>query len=170
MSETLKMTREQNQITLEQLIPILVKASYDAALNGILLEYLFLTGKGNKDQLDQFRKDAAQHIDERFIKANIVDQSLRVEQLNQVLNQLHQQIQSQDEMMIKYKENEEKYKQFLLKAKQINESSKQHNEQLLVWINNLIQFMKTNYSRFKTNEALIEEFTLQNPLPKGVKL
>lgn len=78
---------EINQHTIERLIPLLIKSSYDLTLNGLLLESLFAEKK-NKDQLEKFRQAAAKQIEKRLAKENIEDQSLKIELLDQKLKKV----------------------------------------------------------------------------------
>lgn len=158
-----------NQNSLDQLFSLLIKLSYDSTLNGLLLEKYFM-GKRDEEQLEMFRQAAAKQIEKRFMKENIKDSSLKIERLEEEINKNKQIMESQMEIIAKYKENEQKYKQVVNKSQELNQSLKRQSEQMALWIQELMADLETNYSRFKNNETLIKEFIHKNPPPQGIRL
>lgn len=53
------------------------------------------------------------------------------------------------------------------KNKAIREA-KRREQSILAWTRGLITYLKDNYSRVKSNEKLIEEYTRANPKPEGL--
>lgn len=151
---------------------LLAKVSYETTLNGLLLEYLFAKRYGKEKVLEEFRKKAFQLCKYRYDQEGLNSEALLtnvIEQMEEKIRVFEETTEEMSNLLTKYRSREKELISDYEKAEHKAQQIQQQLEELILWTNQLIVELKTNYSRFKSNESLINEYIQKTPAPPRIQ-
>lgn len=156
---------EMTEQQLDQIMNLLIKTSYEVALNNLLLQHVFTkNSRGTSDQLDTYIEQAAVKIEERLEQEDMNQIQIIKDSQEKLLEKYREQLEQKEQKLIDLEQKEFRYRDVLKKASlKLDELEKikvQH-QNLLQWINLLIEELQKDLD----GHRLFLNFTSRNPHP-----
>ena len=172
----LKQAQESNR-------PLLVRQTRESIYASLAMEELCVRAipnykdkvepKLNKEVTTRMKRKLTRDGDEEGASFEEENAKLReeIESLKRQKAELAERLdktQSIRDAAARVQEENKKLKAHIDEVKQEAVKQKREKESLEAWTRGLITHMKNEYSRMKSNEKLIEEYTSANPQPEGL--
>ena len=154
----------------ERIGNLVAKSSYENTLQSLLLEDLYFNAGFHKGDYERRRKDSSYRMKGRLEKEGIDELPGIIEEnehLKKINNDIQNRLNEAAKVFKKIQTENERLESENKELLSVKESKNHHIEQLQAWSNGLAAHLKTNYSRIKSNDSLIQEYINNNPVPKG---
>ncbi len=169
-----KRVEEMGRRTVERVANLVAKSSYETCLSSIMLEHLFARGNTNaKGQIETLRKEAAKRMKTRLDKEGAEDAAAAIEE-NQVLtnelSSLKKKAVDLDAAVKRLTSEREGMQQKVTASQQAVHQLQRRERSIAEWTQGLAKYLAENYSRIKSNSALIDEYKQKYGVPEGINV
>lgn len=154
---------------------LIARIAYETALTSLMQEEICIRAISNFKEIEpQLRKEASQRMKGKFTREGEIEAGTVAEEnerLREEIKEYKEMISRAKEVLTKQKEELKTYEdQGKELREQLEEYQRQEreNEYLVNWMQGLEVYLRENYSRLKSNETLIEEYSRSNPRPRVV--
>ena len=173
---------EQN---FDKLTNLMASLSYVSKFNNNILNALFVNNGGNEADLERLYNDATQTVQKYFHFEDNDADALPIMEENDQLKLKVQTLEKENQRLaqapnpqfdtspksVKAEENPQRsngkdVQEQLHKIRKEKEKLEAQKKELIEWINGLILHVVQNYSHFRRNEKLLQEYIDEHPKPQ----